>query len=52
MPVLLASGAGFTKDVFTGLLVVLIGSMTLPSSSTGLPSLFTFVLGLPLASNG
>ena len=52
MPVLLVSGAGFTKDVFNGFAAVLIGLITLPLPSIGSPLLFTFVLGLPCSSTG
>ena len=43
---------GFTKEEVNGFAVVSIGLITFPFSSTGLPSLFTFVLGLPFASIG
>ena len=43
---------GFTKLVCNGLSSVLIGSITVPSSVTGLPSALVFTAGLPSGVTG
>ena len=52
VPVLLVSGAGFTKDVFNGLSVIFTSGTSCPSLSSGLPSLLNFVTGAPVPSTG